>query len=157
VRVANTVDPVQWHPLNRFWCVCEMRGGYRGDYSVVVGERQWLVLGSEVWAGHHLHRRVHLVAPAHSQQTPVYRDVLRCFCSTPSLTGGSLMPSGADVARAAALLLLLTLCHRQLTDVLAGEVALGPWSVCLHSRTVVRLGCVLLGGIATDLLTALGL
>jgi hypothetical protein len=58
---------------------------------------------------------------------------------------------------AAALLLLLTNWHRQLADGLPREVALGTWSSRLHSRKVVRPGCVLLGGKAPDVSTALGL
>jgi hypothetical protein len=47
-------------------------------------------------------------------------------------------------------LALPTHCHRHLTDDLAREVALGTWSVRLHRRTVIRPGCILLGGVAPN-------
>jgi hypothetical protein len=40
---------------------------------------------------------------------------------------------------------------------IAREVAFGTWSVRLHSRRVVRPGCVLLGGVAPNVPMALGL
>jgi hypothetical protein len=66
------------------------------------------------------------------------------------------VPGDSEVARAAALLLLLTLAHRRLADGLGREVALGAWSGRLHSCAVVRPCGLLLGRIVPNVLVACG-
>jgi hypothetical protein len=83
-------------------------------------------------------------------------NLLRLVCGSHSCTPFRLgrVPVDAGVARAAALLLL---APRQLANYLIREVALDTWSARLHSRTVVRPGRVLLGGIVPNVLGVLSL